>query len=265
MPSVPPIPVSGSGRSLSGRSFLFLHAHPDDEAIFTGITMRRLSALGARVVLVTATAGEEGGSARRRLAELEAACAALGVAKLELLGRRDSGMSGTSANTHPAALMGAPIDPLAGRIADLSIQEGAEAVVHYDTAGIYGHPDHVSVHRIGTRAAELAGITGYEATVDREYLHFTGWHLIEGPAPRRDGRHVAGQVSAEITTAVSGTAAELSAKRLAMAAHASQIDAAHLVDPCFDEVYRLEWYLRRGAPSVLEELGNAHLTAMLPT
>jgi LmbE family N-acetylglucosaminyl deacetylase len=248
---------------LSGRSFLFLHAHPDDEAIFTGITMRRLSALGARVVLVTATAGEEGGSADIRVAELQAACAVLGVAHLELLGRRDSGMPGTLANTHPNALMQAHVAPLARRLADLSVREGVEAIVHYDTNGIYGHPDHVSVSRIGAAAASLAGITAYEATVDREYLHFTGRHLVEGPAPRRDGRHVAGQVSAEITTAVAGTPAELSAKRLAMAAHASQIDGAHLLDPAFDEVYRLEWYIRRGEPRALEELGNAHLTAML--
>jgi LmbE family N-acetylglucosaminyl deacetylase len=248
---------------LSGRSFLFLHAHPDDEAIFTGITMRRLSALGARVVLVTATAGEEGGSATVRLAELEAACAVLGVARLELLHHRDSGMAGTPANQHPRALRRAQIAPLARRLADLSVEEGAEAIVHYDPDGIYGHPDHVSVHRIGAGAAVLACITGYEATVDREYLHFTGRHLVEGPAPRRDGRHVAGQVSAEITTAVFGAADELSAKRLAMAAHASQIDAAHLLDPAFDEVYRLEWYVRRGEPRALEELGNAHLTAML--
>jgi LmbE family N-acetylglucosaminyl deacetylase len=248
---------------LSGRSFLFLHAHPDDEAIFTGITMKRLSSLGARVVLVTATAGEEGGSADVRVAELEAACGVLGVAHLELLGRRDSGMAGTLANTHPNALMQAHIPPLGRRLADLAIREGAEAIVHYDTNGIYGHPDHVSVSRMGTSAAALAGITAYEATVDREYLHFTGRHLVEGPAPRKDGRHVAGQVTAEITTAVSGTPDELSAKRLAMAAHASQIDGAHLLDPVFDEVYRLEWYIRRGETGALEELGNAHLTATL--
>jgi LmbE family N-acetylglucosaminyl deacetylase len=250
---------------LSGRSFLFLHAHPDDEAIFTGITMKRLSSLGARVVLVTATAGEEGGSSDVRLAELEAACALLGVARLELLGRRDSGMAGTLANHHPDALTAAAVTPLAGRVADLAVREGAEAIVHYDGNGIYGHPDHVAVHHIGAGAAAATGITAYEATVDREYLHFTGRHLVEGPAPRRDGRHVAGQVTAEITTAVSGPDDALAAKRLAMAAHASQIDATHLLDPAFDEVYRLEWYVRRGERGALEELGNAHLTASLQT
>jgi len=46
------------GRDLTGRTVAFLHAHPDDESIFTGATMHRLARRGARVVLVTATAGE---------------------------------------------------------------------------------------------------------------------------------------------------------------------------------------------------------------
>ena len=39
---------------------VFLHAHPDDEAIFTGGTMRLLADAGHRVVLVLATSGELG-------------------------------------------------------------------------------------------------------------------------------------------------------------------------------------------------------------
>ena len=38
----------------------------------------------------------------------------------------------------------------------------------YDPAGGYGHPDHVQVHRVGARAAALAGTPVLlEATVDR--------------------------------------------------------------------------------------------------
>ena len=40
------------------RTVVFFHAHPDDEAIFTGGTMALLAAAGWRVVLVVATAGE---------------------------------------------------------------------------------------------------------------------------------------------------------------------------------------------------------------
>jgi LmbE family N-acetylglucosaminyl deacetylase len=180
-------PATGSVR---GRCVVFLHAHPDDEAIFTAATMHRLARQGARVVLVTATAGELGPALRplpagRTLAEvrrdeLERACAALGVARLVLLGRRDSGMPGWADNAHPDALAAADVADLARRLADLCAAEGAEALVHYDRGGIYGHPDHVAVHRLGTAAARLAGIADYQATVDRSRVR-TDLHLV-GPA-----------------------------------------------------------------------------------
>jgi LmbE family N-acetylglucosaminyl deacetylase len=249
---------------------LFFHAHPDDEAIFTALTMRRLADHGHRVVLVTATVGELGvplfqlplghSIGRRRLAELEAACESLGVARLVLMGRRDSGMPGHPANKHRRALARARVHPAASWLADLAVAEGATAIAHYDGTGIYGHPDHVAVHRIGDAAARLAGVTSYEATVDREYIHFVEQHLVEGEAPRV-GKPRVGAASVEITTAVRGTADELAAKRQAMAAHSSQIPPDTMYAPSYDDVYGLEWYIRRGPAGVLETLGNAHLIA----
>jgi LmbE family N-acetylglucosaminyl deacetylase len=52
----------------------------------------------------------------------------------------------------------------------------------------------------------------------------------------------------------------LATKRVAMAAHASQIGPAALGDD-FADTYELEWFVRRGAPALLETLGNAHAVA----
>ena len=49
---------------LRGHTVLALHAHPDDESIFMGLTLRRLADAGARTVLVLATDGDLGGSPR---------------------------------------------------------------------------------------------------------------------------------------------------------------------------------------------------------
>ena len=47
-------------------------------------------------------------------------------------------------------------------------EERADVLTIYDRNGGYGHPDHVQVHRVGTRAAELAGTpVVLEATVAR--------------------------------------------------------------------------------------------------
>ena len=41
----------------------------------------------------------------------------------------------------------------------------------YDENGNYGHPDHIQVHRVGVRAAELAGTRRvYEATANRDHI-----------------------------------------------------------------------------------------------
>jgi LmbE family N-acetylglucosaminyl deacetylase len=243
---------------LRGRTLVVVHAHPDDEAIFTGATIRRLADCGARVVLVTATRGELGepriplrGRALGdvRAAELEQAAELLGVQRLVLLGRRDSGIP---VSTDPRALVRSDLAGLAQTLARVVEEESAEAVVGYDADGIYGHPDHVAVHLLARHAAGLAGVTSYDATVDREHLHFAGAHVV-GQA---GGHSRYGRVTAEISVAVAATPHELGVKRAALLAHASQI-TPHMLDERFQETYELEWYVRRGPRALLDEM-NVH-------
>jgi N-acetyl-1-D-myo-inositol-2-amino-2-deoxy-alpha-D-glucopyranoside deacetylase len=162
------------------RSILFVHAHPDDEAIGTGATMAHYAAAGAHVTLVTCTLGEEGeihvpalaglvpDAADQlggyRIAELAEACRALGVADHRFLGGagryRDSGMMDTPANTHPRAFWGADLDEAAGALLEVIRETRPQVVVTYDPNGFYGHPDHIQAHRVATRAVELAGPEG---------------------------------------------------------------------------------------------------------
>lgn len=247
--------------NLSSRTVLVLHAHPDDESIFTGATIRRLTDLGARVVLITATCGELGGSrlplakdetlAERRLAELEWAAERLGVARLVLLGRRDSGLPDSADNVHPGALASADTDRLARRVAQLAISEGAEAILHDDTAGIYGHPDHVATYRIGHAAAAMVGVTGYEVTVDRDYLARQSGHLVDAAAASTGQAY--GLPAESITTTVTATRGELAAKQDAISAHVSQVDPLEVRDPHFVFAYRHEWFRRNGEPTVIDD------------
>jgi LmbE family N-acetylglucosaminyl deacetylase len=255
-------------QDLSGRTDVVVHAHPDDEAIFTGATIRRLADHGARVVLVTATNGDLGEPkvalrgrtiAQVRTEELERAADLLGVSRLVLLNRRDSGLPGWESGKHPRALVKADLRGLARTIAALVEAERAEAVVGYDADGIYGHPDHVAVHLLARHAAALAGVTAYDATVDREHLHFAGGHLLDD-AVKPIERPTYGRVTAEISVALAATPHELGVKREALLAHASQITPAMLEDR-FAETYELEWFLRTGPAALLEELGNAHALA----
>ena len=253
-----PVPGKQTG-SLAGRTVVVLHAHPDDEAIFTAATMHRLAGRGARVVLVTATAGELGPVLRplratetlavRRRAELETAAAVLGVARLVLLGHRDSGMPGWDDNAHPHALAAAPVDRVARTIADLCAQENAEALVHYDPRGIYGHPDHVAVHRAGAAAARRAGITAYEATVAADRRRTRRPHLVDRAAGTAVGWDTGG-----ITTVITADHRDLRAKRDAMAAHATQIPRDAVRRLGFAAAYGREWFRRIGDPGLVDTI-----------
>jgi LmbE family N-acetylglucosaminyl deacetylase len=259
---------------LRGHTVLVLHAHPDDEAIFTGITLRRLAEAGARTVLVVATAGELGGSRlplrpgetipERRVAELERAAELLGVSRLALLGKRDSGLPGWTAGEHVRALTAADPLQLARHVAEIADDEGAGTVVHDDEHGIYGHPDHRAVFRIGATAAEMVQASAYRMTVDREHLHVTArdGHLVHGAA--RAAAVPFGRATAEIGLAVSGSAEHLEAKREAMIAHASQIAPDEVPAAGFAAAYGFEWYRRSGKPGALDALGNVHLLAPVP-
>lgn len=249
------VPHAATQSSRAGRTVIFVHAHPDDEAIFTAATMRRLADRGGRVILVTATGGELGEpltplavgetmSARRR-AELELAAARLGVSRLVLLGRRDSGMPGWPSARHPLAFARGRVDVLARRVAGLAESESAEAIVHYDDQGIYGHPDHVAVHRVGALAARMAGIRDYQATVDRDHLtRGPGTHVLDLASA---GGHY-GRPRTEITLEIRADAAELSAKHAAMSAHTSQIAPSSLDPAAFQYGYAREWYVHDATP-----------------
>jgi LmbE family N-acetylglucosaminyl deacetylase len=249
---------------------VFIHAHPDDEAIFTGGTMVRLAQTGVRIVLAVATDGELGERpvgrhaddlAHHRTAETATAARLLGVDRVVWLGYRDSGMAGDAANSAPGAFWSADVGEATERLAVVLREEAPAAVVVYDEDGIYGHPDHVQVHRVGRRAAVRAGVgTVYDATVDREYLHFVETHLVEEAVLTGDlglVRSHIGVPSVAVTTTVD-VRSTLAAKRAAMAAHASQIpettSALQLPEHHFADVYGWEWYVRTGPPGPIDAL-----------
>ena len=250
------------------------HAHPDDESIACGGVLRKAYEEGHRVVLVLATRGEQGeieegflaggeSLAERRVAETQAAAGILGAARLEFLGYVDSGMMGTPANDAPGSFWSAPVDDAAGKLATILREEQADALTCYDNNGGYGHPDHIQVHRVGMRAARLAGTPRvYQSTMNRDQMRRGSRELAEQAAaagiqiPDVAEEEEFGKPEREITAAVD-VSPYLEHKRQAMRAHASQISEhsffVALPDEAFRYAFGTEWFIRDGqGPGITE-------------
>ena len=247
------------------------HAHPDDESIATGGVIARATAAGHRVVLVFATRGEVGEVAEgflsegetlsdRRSVETEASARVLGAQRVEFLGYRDSGMDGEPTNDDPSCFWQADVDEAAERLARILREESADVLTIYDRNGNYGHPDHIQVHRVGARAAELVSgdLIVYEATTSREHFARLMERAGEEGLDTGDGLDPStfGSPESEITTVVD-VRDLCDVKKASMRAHASQIDEQsfflQMPDEAFAEAFGWEFFIRHGVPSTTAE------------
>jgi LmbE family N-acetylglucosaminyl deacetylase len=130
-------------------------AHPDDEAFGTGGTLTKYAAEGCDVYLVTATRGEAGKIAEPGLAtaanlpqvreqELRCACQVYGIHPPLFLDYMDGQL--------PIVHQGQAVGKLVRIIRELCPQ----VLITFGPDGIYGHYDHIAVHRWATIAVDLA-------------------------------------------------------------------------------------------------------------
>jgi LmbE family N-acetylglucosaminyl deacetylase len=222
--------------TVPGKRLVFLHAHPDDETLATGVLLADLVATGHQVAVVTATRGERGAVVpgplsalegtpelvEHRLGELAGALAELGVTDHMFLGtppardgdgapRRytDSGMrwldeaetvAGPGGDAGPDSLTSVPVERPAADLAAYLRHYAADTLIAYDRHGGYGHPDHVACHHIARAAAALTG-TPLVEVVSEPLLPVPGAEEVALPrwlpAVQRALGHYASQLAVE--------------------------------------------------------------------
>jgi LmbE family N-acetylglucosaminyl deacetylase len=250
----------------NSKTLVCVHAHPDDEAIFTSGVTAHYAALGYRVVLITCTNGKlgfdnenrQGNDAQHndvetaaiRASELQRAAVIAGFGRVVTLGFDDSGMVGWPQNSNPNAFMNVNVDAVATTLAALLDEVGASVVLTYDENGFYGHPDHIMANTVTRRALDFA------KSPERLYYPVIARSAITKFVPEAQKRDVF--LPAWVLEANAGTPDEMvnttmdvtkyaAIKQRALHTHKSQTDNADLVNlepDLFALLFGTEYYQR---------------------
>jgi N-acetyl-1-D-myo-inositol-2-amino-2-deoxy-alpha-D-glucopyranoside deacetylase len=162
-------------QTFNAKRLLVVHAHPDDESIFTGHIIADRLAAGADVYVLTLTRGERGKVKLEELKGLEGQLRAMGafrtgelkvaLSELQKAGSKlqhsfagtraflDSGMRinqmgrpTKKSRTDEMALAAASTAVIAEDIERVMNEFKPDAILTYNAKGGYGHPDHKMAH-----------------------------------------------------------------------------------------------------------------------
>ena len=162
-------------QTFNAKRLLVVHAHPDDESIFTGHIIADRLAAGAEVYVLTLTRGERGKVKLEELKGLEGQLRAMGafrtgelkvaLSELQKAGPKlqhsfagtraflDSGMRinqmgrpTKKSRTDEMALAAASTSVIAEDIERVMNEFKPDAILTYNAKGGYGHPDHKMAH-----------------------------------------------------------------------------------------------------------------------
>lgn len=188
-----------------GPSLLAVCAHPDDESFGLGAILSDAASRGVSVSVICFTHGEastlsneSGPLGQIRKAEFTAAASVLGIRQTAILDYPDGSLFDT------------PLEDLAGEVATVVKETGAQALLAFDLGGVTGHPDHHRATEAALRAA------------DRLNLPVVGWavpHDVASTLNAELGTRFLGRHPCETATVLD---VDRSLQLRAIACHTSQ-------------------------------------------
>jgi LmbE family N-acetylglucosaminyl deacetylase len=244
---------------------LVIGAHPDDEVLLAGGTLAACAAAGMRTVVLCLTRGERGpivdpaAATRRtladvRLAELQDACAELGVSHVTCWRRADGNLRWSNRSA------------IVRQMAALVEAHRPDAVITFGEDGLYYHPDHVAAHELAVRAMQRLQDPPalYRSVWPKELMRELGREL------RRQGLpddlwelepEEFGTDDMSETFAIN-VGPFVDRKVAALMAHRTQVPASHalisLVPQLLDRFLGTEWFapINRQGPGWLAKVGG---------
>jgi len=206
---------------MSISALMAVFAHPDDEAFGTGGTLAKYAAEGHDVYVVTATRGEAGQIA---LPDLATPASLPAVREQELR---------------------CACEQAVGKLVRIIRQIRPQVMITFGPDGIYGHYDHLAVHRWATAAYDLAADA--ECFPDRdacETHQVSKLYYRVTPQEALDARIAAGQRTAVPMDGVPFpyVGAYVEAKRQGILCHATQVGIENRYAQAPEEVLADPWF-----------------------
>ena len=144
--------------SQTAKTLLAIFAHPDDEVFGNGGTLTHYAKQGHSVYLICATRGESGkitdpsidpkvDKGKLREQELHNSCKAMGINPPILLDFQDSGRHERTQHDNSRALMNVDELEIEKVLLEHIAQVKPDVMLGFDPHGIYGHIDHIKMHR----------------------------------------------------------------------------------------------------------------------
>jgi LmbE family N-acetylglucosaminyl deacetylase len=248
------------------KSIVCIHAHPDDEALFTSGVTAHYAELGFDVTLITCTngslgrddKGREGNDPEHntewtiatRAQELEKAAKLAGFSRVFNLGYDDSGLPEWEQFSNPKAFVNADFEEASQKMGAIINEVQGTVLITYDENGFYGHPDHIMANRVTGSAAYLA------LCPQRIYYPVMPQRIMQEfmPAARAKGLELPEWILRAVTDTPDDfvdTTMDVSkfakVKQQAILTHASQIDngdIANMDEELFMLLFGTEYYHR---------------------
>jgi len=238
-------------------SVLFVHAHPDDESLWTGGTIARIVDAGSAAAVLTCTWA----AGTTRHTELTSALRILGVDAPITLGYADGGFPESAPRS--VALCEGRFDDAVRQITEHIRARRPDIVVTYDAFGIYGHPDHIQTHRLALAAVEAAACgplypeagpawqtrSLYLSTVPTRVMHRIRHQVSTGPSPAGAASPGTPDAAIDLELDVSAWVEQkwsaIGAHRSEMARSPALLELADLDLSRRNALLGTEWYLRR--------------------
>ncbi len=161
---------------MANQCLLAIFAHPDDECLVAGGTLKACSESGLETIVISLTRGEQGSIAHPNLAtrktlgtvresELRAACEKLGVTAVECFDYPDGSLAWVDAKEIE--------NVLSERIEHWQ----PEIIITFGPEGLYWHPDHIAVHELTKAAVSSLQKEGFTPSI--YYATFPEDHISE--------------------------------------------------------------------------------------